>query len=447
MTSTRVHRTHPYLAGFWGLVYLLGDLPIAATAMILGSIVLVAIACVPAFGVGLVVLMLALPTCRWFVELQRLRTEAMLGVTLPPAVPVAQPGHGARGFPGSAREWFAGLASGRSWIAAAYVGVFALWGTLASLVMLVWIAYAVVLIVIPLFGQSEFRLFGIFDGIEATWAWSMGGVAALLFAPFVGLALRAVDVALVKWACGDPSHEAIARLESRVESLTSSRGRVVDSVEAERRRIERDLHDGPQQRLVALAMDLGMAREALDTDPERARELIERAHAGSKEAVVEMRQVARGIAPPVLTDRGLDAALSALAARSAVPVSLDVQLAGRPGPAVEAIAYFCVSEALTNVAKHSGATQAQVRIRQLASEGQRGQGLPGQGQLGQGQLGLQIEVSDDGSGGADPDAGTGLKGLAARVAAVDGTLAVTSPPGGPTVVGVLLPWNESEVRP
>ncbi|MEJ2579026.1 MAG: sensor histidine kinase [Kineosporiaceae bacterium] len=194
----------------------------------------------------------------------------------------------------------------------------------------------------------------------------------------------------------------------------------MDSVELERRRIERDLHDGPQQRLVAIAMDLGMARERLHRDPDDVGELLDKAHAAAKEAIVEMRQVARGIHPPVLTDRGLDAALSALAARSPVPVDVHVGVGTRPSATVEAIAYFCVSEALTNVAKHSGATRATVEVTGSAGW-------------------LTVTVSDDGRGGADPGRGTGLVGLRDRVAAVDGTLAVSSPRGGPTVLTITLP--------
>jgi signal transduction histidine kinase len=163
-----------------------------------------------------------------------------------------------------------------------------------------------------------------------------------------------------------------------------------------------------------------MARERLERDPEGARELLDKAHSASKEAITEMRQVARGIHPPVLTDRGLDAALSALAARSPVPVSISVDLDRRPGPTIEAIAYFCVSEALTNVAKHARATSASVDVTRREDT-------------------LVVRVRDDGVGGVDLTRGTGLVGLRQRVAAVDGALDVDSPPGGPTVLTVTLP--------
>jgi signal transduction histidine kinase len=233
-------------------------------------------------------------------------------------------------------------------------------------------------------------------------AWAVKGMAA---------AHGAVALALL-----GPSQN---QLQARVEALQASRDRAVDSAEAERRRIERDLHDGAQQRLVALAMDLGMARAKLETDPAAATALVGEAHEEAKRALAELRDLARGIHPAVLADRGLDAAISALAARSPVPVGVDVATGRLPDP-VESAAYFVVAEALTNAAKHARAAEIGVRIT-------RHRDL------------LIVEVIDDGVGGADPDAGSGLRGLADRVAAVDGTLTVTSPPGGPTVIRAELP--------
>ena len=209
------------------------------------------------------------------------------------------------------------------------------------------------------------------------------------------------------------------QLQARVEALQASRDRAVDSAEAERRRIERDLHDGAQQRLVALAMDLGMARAKLETDPAAATALVGEAHEEAKRALAELRDLARGIHPAVLADRGLDAAISALAARSPVPVGVDVATGRLPDP-VESAAYFVVAEAMTNAAKHAQAAEISVRIA-------RHRDL------------LIVEVIDDGVGGADPAKGSGLRGLADRVAAVDGRLTVTSPPGGPTVIRAELP--------
>jgi len=207
---------------------------------------------------------------------------------------------------------------------------------------------------------------------------------------------------------------------AEAEEQRSKRVKAVDVAAAERRRIERDLHDGAQQRLVALAMDLGMAREKLASQPEAARILLDEAHDEAKRALTELRNLARGIHPAVLTDRGLDAAISALAARSPVPVEVGAHLDGRPPPTVESTAYFVVAEALANVAKHAAATRAEVHV---AREGER----------------LVVEVRDDGVGGADPAGGGGLAGLADRLASVDGRLVIASPQGGPTVVRAELP--------
>ena len=198
------------------------------------------------------------------------------------------------------------------------------------------------------------------------------------------------------------------RSAERVEQLTRQRTEAVDAAVSERRRIERDLHDGAQQRLTALAMDLGRARAKLDSDPEGARVLIEQAHEDSKQALAELRNLARGIHPAILTDRGLDAALSALAAKSPVPVEISVEIDVRPSAAIESTAYFVVAEALTNGAKHADATRFRVRVWKHEDT-------------------LIVEVHDDGVGGAHLEPGGGLEGLMTRVATVDGTLSVSSP--------------------
>jgi signal transduction histidine kinase len=195
---------------------------------------------------------------------------------------------------------------------------------------------------------------------------------------------------------------------------------VIDAVAEERRRIERDLHDGAQQRLVALAMDLGMAKQKLDSDPAAARVLVDEAHDQAKRALSEMRDLVRGIHPAVLTDRGLDAAISALAGRSPVPVTVEVDLPRRLPDAIETNAYFVVAEALANIAKHSRATQARVIVR---CEGEK----------------LVIEVADDGIGGVEPAKGSGLSGLRDRMRALDGQLLISSPVGGPTWIRAELP--------
>jgi signal transduction histidine kinase len=189
---------------------------------------------------------------------------------------------------------------------------------------------------------------------------------------------------------------------------------------ADRRQIERDLHDGAQQRLLALGMELGMALEKFDTDPEAARDLVGDAHQELQRAIAELRNLARGVHPAVLTDRGLDAALSALAARSPVPVRLDVDVDERPPASVEATAYFIVAEALTNAARYANATHVDVRVREVDGK-------------------LHVTVVDDGVGGAQQQTGGGLAGLADRASSVEGSLQIASPAGGPTVIDAELP--------
>jgi signal transduction histidine kinase len=210
-----------------------------------------------------------------------------------------------------------------------------------------------------------------------------------------------------------------SRLAARVASLEASRRGAVDQQEAELRRIERDLHDGAQARLVALGMSLGMAEQRLRTDPEGASQLLAEARMGAQEALAELRDLARGIHPPVLADRGLEAAVMALVQRTPLHVRVTVDVDRRPPPAVESAAYFVVAEALANTGKHAHAEHVDIVVRRRQSS-------------------MFVEVADDGMGGADP-AGTGLAGLARRVEALDGTLEITSPPGGPTTVRALLP--------
>lgn len=248
---------------------------------------------------------------------------------------------------------------------------------------------------------------------------ALAAVGVLLL-PAAALAVRYLARQRARMSAALLSPTPSDALQARVTQLETTRSRVVDAADEERRRIERDLHDGAQQRLIALALDLGMAREKLATDPDAARSLLEGAHGEAKLAITELRDLARGIHPAVLTDRGLGAALASVAARSPVPVALEVEIATRPPAAVEGIAYFVVSEALANVAKHANATSARVTVTRSGPR-------------------LVLEVTDDGDGGADPAKGTGLTGLADRVAAVDGWMHVTSPAGGPTTLTVELP--------
>jgi signal transduction histidine kinase len=245
-------------------------------------------------------------------------------------------------------------------------------------------------------------------------------VVGLVLLPLAAMAVRGAATAdgMMTRALLGPGRAE--RLDERVAELTDRRARVVDAVEIDRRRLERDLHDGAQQRLVALAMDLGRAQDKFDTDPDAARALVADAHREAKQALVELRDLARGLHPAVLTDRGLDAALSGVAARSPVPVKLDVDVGERPSATIEGIAYFVVCEALTNVAKHASAHRAVVTV---ARRGER----------------LLVEITDDGHGGADASGGSGLAGLRDRVEGVDGWLHIASPGGGPTTILVELP--------
>ncbi|MBW8820889.1 MAG: sensor domain-containing protein [Streptomyces sp.] len=214
-----------------------------------------------------------------------------------------------------------------------------------------------------------------------------------------------------------------ARLARRVEELKETRADAIAAHEAELRRIERDLHDGAQANLVALSMRIGLAKRAYDRDPDAARRLLDDAQDQAEQALTELRQVVRGIHPPILTDRGLVGAVRALASSSGLAVGVEdggLDAGTRAPAAVEAAAYFVVAESLTNVAKYSGADRAEVRLART-------------------RRGLTVRVRDEGRGGADESAGSGLIGMRRRVAALDGTFEVTSPAGGPTVIDVELP--------
>ncbi|WP_217568289.1 sensor histidine kinase [Streptomyces sp. GbtcB7] len=238
--------------------------------------------------------------------------------------------------------------------------------------------------------------------------------------PFLARGLTNVDRAMVRGLLS-PSDE----LERRIAELESDRGVVVDTAAADLRRIERDLHDGAQARLVNLAMGLGLAKEKIleGQADETVAAMVDEAHGEVKLALQELRDLARGIHPAVLTDRGLDAALSSVASRCTVPVKVTADLPTRPAAAIEGIAYFTVSELLQNVSKHSGARSASVDVWRTDER-------------------LLIQVQDDGRGGAALDGGTGMAGLADRLGAVDGLFVIDSPPGGPTTITAELPWRD-----
>src|SRR3954447_16638338 len=287
----------------------------------------------------------------------------------------------------------------------------------SALVFFAWGA-AIAMLSFPLWGlfaDGGHVIFGAEIGyLPSAVAHVAGGAGALYAAPWLARGVAAVQVAMARLLLEAGERE---RLTARVGALEEPRAGMVAAADAERRRIERDLHDGAQQRLVALAMPLGRARAT--EDPELSRRLVDEAHGEAKEALVEVGNLARGIHPAGLTDRGLDAAVSALAARCPVPVAVDVDLPRRAGPNAEAIAYFVVAEALTNVAKHSRATRAW-----LTAEFQHDR--------------LVVEILDNGVGGAY-SGGLGLSGLRDRVRAIDGDFMVVSPPGTGTTLRVELP--------
>jgi signal transduction histidine kinase len=260
-----------------------------------------------------------------------------------------------------------------------------------------------------------------------------GGTAKAYLWSLVFLVPAAANLAFASWQISISHRLPTAPLPRRVRELEQSRAHVVDDSAARLRLIERDLHDGAQAQMVAVTMKLGLAVKKLgglsdgtgpgqvdQADLDRVLDLVAAAHRGAREAVAELRDLCRGIHPPVL-DQGLGIALSTLAARSDLPVELVIDLSGRPSAAIETIAYFCAAELLTNAAKHSGARQARLEA------------VGGPGPL------LRVLVSDDGRGGARVEARGGLAGLAERIRTVDGSLQVSSPPGGPTVITVELP--------
>jgi signal transduction histidine kinase len=364
---------------------------------------------------GLPILGLTLRAATWFAVAERARLAFMLGVPIP-----AWPAETRAGYRWGLVPRWRMLTQRASWGELGY-GLLRLPVSAVALTIsvLFWSA-GLVMLALPFYnkylpaGGAELGD-TVLRGTSVT-VTSALGLVVLIVAAQVTRGFAIADAAMSRRLLGPPSD-----LAARVTELETSRERVVDAAEAERRRIERDLHDGAQQRLVALAMELGRAQAKFTDDPEGARKLVDQAHAQAKEALTELRNLVRGVHPPVLTERGLDAALSGLAALCPVPVDMHVDVPVRPKSAVEAVAYFVVAEALTNVAKHSRASHAKVVVE--------GHGYPGT---------LTVMISDDGIGGADAH-GPGLSGLADRVSGVDGRLSVESPTGGPTIIAAELP--------
>jgi signal transduction histidine kinase len=351
---------------------------------------------------------------RLFARVERRRAALVLRAPIPERYRRCERGAG----------WFARLraaaADPATWKDFAWTGICGVLGFALSVVAVsLWGAVAY-LISLPIWywAPSPPPTFGIFDVDTLGTALGVAGAGVLLI-PVCGQLVRGLtrlELAMMVPLLRPPRGEELAE---RVDVLTSTRAGAVDAQAAELQRIERDLHDGAQARLVALAMSLGMAQEKLDSDPAQARELLLEARGEARTALTELRDLARGIHPPVLADRGLEAAITSIAARSPLAVRIDADLPSRPPAAVEGAAYFVVAEALANATKHSDARAVLVTL--ALRDGR-----------------LAVEVADDGRGGADPR-GSGLLGLQRRVEALDGTLSLLSPPGGGTTLHAELP--------
>lgn len=392
---TWIRTAHVLLGFVLGAVYFAVVVPL----------VLVALVTTPVLFVGMPMLWLTLSVARAFAHVERARLRRFAGVEVE-ASPRDE---------GVLRSPFTLLRSRDRWREIAYCAIRLPVSFLGGLLVLgSWVLGIGLLF--------EFLL-GLFRGAQDVsgflqWLVSAAvGAALVVTVPWLAKAAVYVDVALVRMLLGPSESE---RLAAEVSTLRTTRAEVVDAADAERRRIERDLHDGAQQRLVALAMDLGVARANFERDPDGAHRLVVKAHEEAKAALADLRELVRGIHPAVLTDRGLDAALSALAARCPVPVEVRVAPGERAEVTIEAAAYFVVAEALTNVARHAKADRVLVAVTR---DGDR----------------LGVAVEDDGVGGADAAAGTGLAGLERRVAALDGTFTVVSPVGGPTRIEAVFP--------
>ena len=349
--------------------------------------------------------------------LERRRSEAVFGmeISVPPR---KMSDH--TGFQGWLHQIFLDISSSRFWKGCAHHLLRMIYDLVATGLALVLLAFALLApaaaIAVNRSGDDAGLSF-----IPPALAWPLAAIAMVAAIAIVVFA-PILDAKIDRWLL---SPSPTAMLQDEVNALADARLGAVTSAQTERYRIERDLHDSVQPRLVSLAMTIGLAQTKLDTDPAAAKALIAEAHDDAKTALVELRNVVRGIAPTILSDRGLDAALSSVVQRAAVPTTLDIDLPRRLPEETESVAYFVVAEALTNVAKHAQASRAVVTVRVDQPENK-----------------LHVSVFDDGRGGAkitDSETATGLRGLADRVRAARGTFTVSSPATGPTNVTAVLP--------
>jgi signal transduction histidine kinase len=384
------------------------------------TLLIIAVSSIPSligFAVAMVIFVYLM---RGVDRVERVRSEAVFGLGIPvPSRKLTQ--HS--GFQGWAHQQWLDVSSARFWKSVAHHCLRLAYDMLAAGIALALVVFAFVAPAVATAISRSDADSGL-TFISPLLAWLLA-VVALIVAVVIVVFAPIVDAAIDRWLL-PPS--ATAALQYEVSALTDARQGAVASAQTERHRIERDLHDSVQPRLVSLAMTIGLAQTKLDTDLPEARKLIAEAHDDAKSALVELRNVVRGIAPTILADRGLDAALSAIVQRietSGVPAVLNVYLPHRLPDEVESVAYFVVAEALTNVAKHARATQAVVTVR-----------------LDEAANALHVSVFDDGVGGADATTAgdaTGLRGLEERVRAARGTFAVSSPATGPTIVTAVLP--------
>jgi signal transduction histidine kinase len=414
-------------------LYAILGVPLGVMGFVLVAVVLLVGAVLTVTPLGLWLIAVAVSWARTLTGLQRCLAAVLLGETV--SAPRFSPDRGVLGW----RRTM--LTDATGWRAVSYL-IFRLPVALVvgAVTVLVWM-YGLLLLIYPLIRttnspttrDADGRVrhgFSIGDLYLDTWPTillvSMVGLAVLAVAPWCVDRVLVVDRLLLRGLLG-PSP-----LSARIKDLQETRTQAVDDATTTLRRIERDLHDGAQARLVALGMTLTMVREtlALETPPEvpltRTRQLVDKAQEQAKEAITELRDFARGIRPPVL-DKGLEEALTTLTAGSRVPVDLTTDLAARPSAAIETIAYFCAAELLTNATRHGGAQRIGIDVTTAA------EGPPGDGGR------LILRVSDDGRGGAQAGEGSGLIGLMARIRPVDGLMRIDSPSGGPTVVSIELP--------
>ena len=397
---------HLVIGGVTAVVMFVPIISLASTA--LSTLVIVPVALAVAWGMVLV--------AKYLAVVERSRFAALLNIELIDRSTRPDSPNWWR------RQWQV-LRTPERWREVAYSLLHFPVATLWSVITIILWSGALMLFTLPTWvsalprNRAEFGLFEVPFGSGALGLSLIGLALLAVVAPWSTLGLARLDGSMARWLLGRTQQ---AEMDERVGQLETRRAAAIDSAETERRRIERDLHDGAQQRLIAVAMDLGLARTQMTQDPARAAELVATAHDDVKAALKELRDLVRGIHPVILEDRGLDAALSAVVARAVVPVQLRVDVPLRPPASVESAAYFIVSEALVNVDRHAGARSAVVEITRHRDR-------------------LTIAVTDDGMGGADPTGGTGLAGLAERVAGLDGWMQVISPPGGPTTVLVEVP--------